>query len=302
MGCFDAGTATTTQKIAIPDWLSKAAKSNIKRAQGIADQPFASYTDDRLAGFTPDTIAAFDAIRGIAPDFMAPSGYGDLISGAAGSPIMQTSTPSLLSGDISEYMNPYMSTVMADTMREFNEQMGKDMLNIGSTATMSGAFGDARHGVLEADYLNKGLESRGELANKMMADAFSSGVGLKQQDISNALNTFGANVGSYENALSRMISGYGAAPGATSGELANILGMTGALSGVGAQQQGLQQAGLDVDWAEFLREQAYPTEMMNLLNATTSMQPYTKTQTTESPTASPLASVLGPAATIFSMI
>jgi len=293
MGCMDAGSSTTTSSVKLPKWFEDRVRENIKTASKVSKTPFSSYEGDRFTDFSPDETAAFDLIRGIVPEFSGPSGYSDKIMEAAGSPIMSLDTPSLISGDIKDYMNPYLDTVMADTLKNFNEEAGKDLLKIGAGATSSGAFGDARHGVVESSYNKDMMGKRGELINKMLSDAFGGAMGLKQQDIQNSLNTFGANVGANESGLGRMISGASTAAGTDTTELKNLLGAAGALGTSGGQQRALGQANADFDFSEFLRQQNYPKEMVDFMSRTLGTAPTSKTTETSTPTPSPLASVAG---------
>ena len=59
MGCFGGGTTTTVQTNNLPAWLSGAGETLYNQAQSIGAQPYTPYNQPRIAGFTPDTMSAF---------------------------------------------------------------------------------------------------------------------------------------------------------------------------------------------------------------------------------------------------
>ena len=303
--CFGSSKNTTTNVTEIPEFIEDAAKDNISRAQDLADQPYQAYTGERVQGFSEDQNAAFDLVSAGQDRFTGPNGYSDAIMDTAGAPIMQHQMGQVTPGSFEEFMNPYISSVMGDTLREFDQGVAEQMLGINAGATQAGAFGDARHGVAEAQFREGAVDQRGQLVNRIMADAFNSAAGLRQQDITNQqtdiaqqLQGFNANLGAYEGGLNRMIGGSQAAMGVDTADLANYLNYAGALNQSGAQQQNLGQMELDNDYQDFLAEQNYPIEMINLLNQTVSMQPRTTSTTSTSPGPSPASQALGLAAGI----
>lgn len=64
------GTQTTTQTSSLPPWLDSAYQDLLSRAGTASQQGYQPYVDasgnaiPRIAGFTPDQLSAFDAVRG----------------------------------------------------------------------------------------------------------------------------------------------------------------------------------------------------------------------------------------------
>jgi hypothetical protein len=86
---------------------------------------------------------------------------------------------------------------------------------------------------------------------------------------------------------------------------ASRLGDLGVLSGIGEQQQAMQQRLLDEQYARFLEERNAPIEGLNLRLAATSATPYGKTETRTGPAPqgpNALMTGLGAAASIASII
>ncbi|MCP5014636.1 MAG: hypothetical protein GY938_05055 [Ketobacter sp.] len=290
MGCFDSGESTSSVKM--PKWLQQAAQENIRRATDIADTPYTPYEGDRLAGFTGDQEQSFDMMRGYGSQFMAPSGRSDMIEGAAGADIMQYDMPRLIddipgmgdaAGSIQDYMNPYIQSVLNDTLGEMNRQAGVDKLNIDRGATMAGAFGDAGHGIERSEHQRNVTQAKGQQTNRALADAFGQAMGMRESDLNRGLQTFQTNAGQYEGGLDRMISGMGQASNVEGNDLNNFMKYIGGLSGMGSQQQEQDQAGMDLQYGDFLRQLGYPAEMLDILNKTTAMQPHGTSTTTPAP-------------------
>ena len=96
----------------IPSWLQGAAQGNITGLGGMSYTPFSG---DRVAGLNPDEVQAGNMIRGLAG---TPNAYQSMIEQAYGN--AATAAPGQASttrwyenlgpgGDISAYMDPYMS-------------------------------------------------------------------------------------------------------------------------------------------------------------------------------------------------
>lgn len=305
--CFGAGKTKTTTKTELPEWLEEAAQFNIGVGQDIAARPYQAYDQPRIAPFTPDQTQAFDMIRDYGSQFAGPTGRPEQIAAASTAPIMQygnlTSLDAIpnaagVEGTVQDYMNPYIQNVLQDTLGEMNRQAGTARQGINRQSTMAGAFGDAGHGVQRAELERNLLDLTGQASNRAYSDAYTSAQGLRQADMNRLLDTFRTNLGSYEGGLQRAIGGAGAESAVEGADLSNFLNYAGAINAAGAQQQSLGQQSADLGYADFLRQQNYPVEMLNMLNQTTSMQPHGQTRTQTQPAPSPFSQILGGAASI----
>ena len=301
--CFGSSDVTQTSQVKLPAWMDKAAQENVTRATGLADAPFQGYDGNLVAGFSGDQQRAFDLLSGYNGGAIDIGNYGDKISGITDSlGIMQHQTPSLIDGNIQDDMDPYIQSVMQDVMGNITESGEIARNNLDAGATMAGAFGDARHGIESAQLTEDVMKQKGQFANQLMSQAFNNAMGLKQQDIGNALNTFGANVGAQSSGLNDLIAGYTGASGADNAELANLMQYVQGLSSTGGMQQQNEQAGLDSDYSQYMREYEHPYKMMDLLNQTVSMQPHGQTSTGTTPGPSGASQALGIGLNLLSMI
>lgn len=147
----------TVQKTEIPEWLEAASQDAIGRAQSFADRP--------AAGFTPDQSTAFQQIR----DFAA--------APPSAAPAFELSADEA----VSRYMNPYTEAALEPALRKIREQADRSRQQIGASAHMSGAYGDARHGVRENELDAITQQAVGDTSSKFLSDAFRQALGMEAQ-------------------------------------------------------------------------------------------------------------------------
>jgi len=157
---------------------------------------------------------------------------------------------SVMNAGVSNYMNPYVSNVVDNTVDTMNRGRQMAMQDIGDQAISSGAFGGARHGVAEAETNRNFFETVGNVADQGFANAFNNATGLAQYDINNQI---GQNQTQLQAANQL-------------GSLANLgFGMDQTiqnnLSQQGALQQSINQLLLDAGQGMFQNE----TDLMNRL-------------------------------------
>ena len=63
MGSSSPQTTTTVNKTELPAWLNEASQKNLSIADSIAARPYQAYGGNTVAGFAPDTMAAWDYAR-----------------------------------------------------------------------------------------------------------------------------------------------------------------------------------------------------------------------------------------------
>jgi len=291
MGCFGDMEATkqvtsnTTQKTSPPGWVQEAGKSNYDLARSILDQGFVPYDKSRVAPLSSDEIAAGNLIRTTAG---SPNPYQDdaasILKNYGSAPGFNYDWSSVVDengplGSIQNYINPYLQNVLDPTLRAINLQGTKQRQGIDSSATMSGAFGDARHGVVESEQLKNQGQLVGDTTGKAWADAFANAMGMRTSDLSRLFGTQQAQEGADKSALERA---------RTSGiDLTNLdkygvsraLGLAGAQGGVGANERGVAQAGIDKDYEEYLRKTGFTDQQVAFLTQILSGTPTEKTMT-----------------------
>jgi hypothetical protein len=214
--------------------------------------------------------------------------------------------------DLASYMNPFTQSVIDRTADQINRNNQIALRGVGSQALSQGAYGGSRQGIAQAETysgyadtlasttaglnlqnfsqaqqaalndINLGL--RGQqlklaAANQMMnsAQARNNAFTQQQQLQLGAANQLQNSSNSRNNALLNQQQ-YDTNRG-------TILG------GAGQQQQNMNQANLDLAYQDFLRQQNYPREQLNLRQSILSGAPVGSTQTT--PSASTAQQLLG---------
>ena len=198
------------------------------RAKGIAGQPFVPYTGARVAGFNPDQLQGFDSARGMFQDSMSYNPRG-LLSDMGSQPL-----------DIQSFQNPYNTQVIDQSLADLDRARQIRLQSDQDRAIGAGAFGGSRSALLEAE------------TNRNFADAAArTSSNLRQSG--------------YNNSLNAAMQDRNFRSGIQSGLLGDQYRNLGLLSGIGTQQQGLQQAGMDAGYNEFLRALGYGPQQLGLL-------------------------------------
>lgn len=216
------------------------AYSGIKSA---ADIPFTPYTGDLVSGFNPDQLDTFAATRGMFGDSMGYNPRGEL-AGMATGPL-----------DISQYQNPYQEQVIDAAINDLDRARQIQQTQAQDRAIRSGAFGGSRSGILESEADRAYFDAVGRTAANLRASGFDTAAGLGMQDRG------------FRSALQ-------------GGLLDDQYRTLGLLGGIGGQQQGLGQAGLDARFGEFARGVDYPLRQAGLLSSAISGLPF-EGQTTQ---------------------
>lgn len=265
---------TTTSSVSLPQWVDKAAQANYKTAANIASRPYTAYPFQRVAGFTGDQNSAMGYLRNQAPTALANGG--------------QFNAPRLIDdigpgGSIDAYMSPYIDQVLDRTQNRIREATNlAQQWNTNMAAHQDGAFGDARHGIAQAQTEEKGINQMRDAAAEAYAAAYDNAQSLRQHDIGRLFD----------------------ARDATNANQRALLEYVDSLYRSGSNQQALDQRSMELAYQDFLRQQNYPIDQFNLLVAGLNNSPYgktvTETQTTPGPsTAGQILGTIGNIASMF---
>ena len=181
-------------------------------------------------------------------------------------------------GAVSTYINPFLENVLNPQLREIQEESERQRRSIGAGAAMAGAFGDARHGIMEGENFEKTNQAVADTTGKTMSDAFLNALTQRQadmgridnmavQDASLADNALGrqlqadvqtgqfglagrkmdhdvelANQAARQNATERIATAAQAAQGIGNNRLSNIFNVNDALMNAGNFAQGQEEA------------------------------------------------------------
>lgn len=280
--CFGNSTTETKNTTSTPNaGVANAANQNLDYVQGLESAGFKPYTGQQVANFSPLQNASFNMTAGIANNGTAPAAT-NLINSYANAPASSV-TPNTISSAMSPYMNQYVMQALAPQLRQMDISNAATNAATNAQATGSGAFGDARTGIEQANNaFNQNVQREGVIGNAYN-QAFNTAIGAGAQDVSNNLTAQTTNANLAETALNRALGGANALEGLQNQQL----GVANAENTAGQQQTAQQQAELTAQYNQWLMAQQYPFQTAALLNNTVQTgaqaMPASTTQTTQQP-------------------
>lgn len=294
MGCFgdmeptkQVGT-TSTSTVAPPSWVQEAGKSNYDLAQSILTKGYVPYDGTRVAPLSSDEVAAGNLVRTTAA---TGNPYQDeaasILQSYGSAPGFNYNFNTVVDpngplGPVSSYMNPYLQQVLDPILRQIGVSGAQARQGIDASATMSGAFGDARHGVVESEQRKNQALQEGDAVGKGYSDAFSTALGLRSQDASRYLTTQQAQEGADKAALERARTSSIDLTNLDKYGVSRALGLASAQGGYGASERDVAQKQADVDYANFQQQNGgFTKDMISYLTALLAGTPTAKTTTGE---------------------
>jgi len=289
----------------------------------------AGFNPDQLAGFDA-TRGMFNQSMGYDPRSQLNTLAGQAaptvspVTGSATdimrSDIRDVKPTSLLDTDLGAYQNPFQEQVIDNTLSDLNRARQMQLQSDQDAAIGRGAFGGSRSALLEAETNRNFADRAGNIAANLRSQGFDRATGLAGQDIGRDFsaqqtmadadrqvamanagygNQFGMANMDAQNRAAFMQPGLDMQnrqfqAGLLGNQLSDQYRNLGMLSGIGSQQQGLQQAGMDAGYGEFMRALNYGPQQLGLLAQGVSALP---TQTNQSNSYKPgFGDVLGGAA------
>lgn len=274
----------------MPAWYSDYTQGLIAKANAVAAEGYQPYDGQRIAGFTPDQNAAFDATRGnvgawqpgttTGMDFTKQGGGTDVVGAAQ--PYM-TAASGTTPGNIGAYMNPYTSDVIdwagTQAQRQFNEKI---MPELNSTFTRNGQYGSVAH-QREADNAARSISS--DLTDQSLAarsTAYNTAGTQFQADAARQ-----AGLASTAGTNAAMEGNLQLGAGNQAAQIAALMSKLGlsdasALETIGKEQQGQNQQNLDLGYSDFQAQRDYPKNTVDWLSSVIrGMNPPTTTTETK---------------------
>ena len=250
----------TVSKTEVPAYQEQAFKDLYATGRQVAGMPFVPYTGPMVAGFSPDQLQAFEATRGL---------FGET---QAFSPVSQLQQLAQTPLDVSAYMSPYQEAVIDPALRGIQERQDVAQQAAQEAALKAGAFGGSRGTILESEAQRPYIQAAADTEAALREAGY-------QQALQTAAQQQGFQAGLLGDLYGQQLQG---------------LGM---LSGIGGQQQQLQQAALQAARGEFERALGYPAQQLGYLTGAISGVPTLPTQYQQKKTG--LGDVLGGLSSLF---
>lgn len=291
MGCFGdmetTAQSTSSSTTSPPSWVETAGQQNYNQARSILDQGYQPYGGDRVAPLSSDEIAAGNLVRNKAATgnpYQAEAAGSLQNYGSA--PGYQFDWNSVIDekgplGSIQNYINPFLQQVLDPTLRQIGIEGAQQRQGIDRSATMSGAFGDARHGVVESEQLKNQGQLVGDTTGKAWAEAFANAMGMRTQDLARLFSTQQAQAGEDKSALDRSRTSAIDLTNLDKYGVSRDMGLASALGQVGANERAITQTGMDRDFEEHLRATGWQDNQIAFLTQILGGTPTSKTTTGE---------------------
>lgn len=274
----------------LPEWAKPYAKDILAKGQALTDvnqNPYQTYNQDRIAGFSPMQQQAMQNAQGMtaAPQLTQAANNANNAAGGARNVIGQATTGGF-QNQMSGYMNPYMDQILAPQMAEANRNYDIGATRQQSAATQAGAFGGSREAIMAAE----NERNRNTGLNQIYGQGMNTAFNQAQQQ--------------YNQNLGTQLAGYGQV-----NQAANTLGQIGQnmysqnmginqlQNQYGTAQQNLAQTGLNNAYQDFQNQQNYPYKQLGFMSDMIRGLPLGQQSTTQmyqgAPTALQSASALG---------
>lgn len=272
--------ASTSQTV-LPDWYTNYAMNLLAGQQALAATPYQTYQGPRVAGFTPDQNTGFgmtkDAAGAYQPGLTAAQQGTNAAAAAPGAlsvaqPFLNKASGQSVS-NISNYMNPYNEAVTNRIAELGNRNLMENIMpGIEGRYIGAGQLGfGPRDGFgtpsgMMTDTARAIRDTQGDISAAQSAalqSGFNTAAGLANTDMDRSANLASTAGGLANTQQNTQLNA--AQQQAQLGGLAQQYGLTGAnaVTGVGQQQQGLNQQNLDVAYQDFLRQQGWSQDQIN---------------------------------------
>ena len=286
------GKTTTVQEASLPAFQEAQFKELFGAARGAAQQPFVPYTGPMVAGFSPDQLRQFQATRGLFETGMGYDPTKALQGLAQEARPMTGQAASLLGQDISAYQSPYQQQVIDLAMQDIQKQADIARGGAQERAIKAGAFGGSRSALLESESQRPYAEQMARTAAGLRQSGFEQAQAAAERDVARQ-QQMAMFAPQFE--LQARQQQAGLLGGLQTGQLQGL----GLLGQAGAQQQQLQQRGIEAQRGEFQRALAYPQQQIGLLQAGMGTPLISQTTTGQQKTGS--GDILGTAAQLAGM-
>ena len=256
---MSAGKSKTSERAVVPDYLQDLYTTASEKGLAAADLPFQPYTGEMVAGFTPDQMQAMEATRGLFGQAMALDPRADLATLARqGTPTVQAA--SLLDTDIARYQDPYTEQVLESALADIQRRQDMAQQQAQSRAIRAGAFGGSRSALIESEATRPFAEEAAQTIAGLRSAGFGQALGMAERDAARRQQA-AINQAELELRTRQQQAGL------LGGQLGEQYRTLGLLSGIGGQQQALEQARLQAQRGEFERELDFPLRQLGLLQA-----------------------------------
>lgn len=243
----------------LPEWAKPYGKDILAKGAALTDvsqNPYQTYNQDRLAGFSPMQQQAMQNAQGMTAAPQLGQGTAAAVgAGLGGASVAGQANQYGFQNQVGGYMNPYLQMSLAPQLAEANRNYDISGVNQQSRATQAGAFGGSREAIMAAENernRNTGLNS---IIGQGYNTAFNNAQQQYNQNLQNQLQGYGL-LGSSANTLGQL----------GQNQYSQNMGINQLQNQYGGQQQAQMQKGLDTSYQDFLNQQNYPYKQLGFMS------------------------------------
>lgn len=111
--------------------------------------------------------------------------------------LAHVANPNAMFNTMNQFANPYKEKVLDATLKRMQERRARDLSGIKAQAAQAGAYGGARHGLVEAEYMDDYGQQENEVISRLLQDSFVTSADLASTSLG---HTAGASSGLIESA------------------------------------------------------------------------------------------------------
>jgi hypothetical protein len=302
-------SGSTSTKVELPAWIEQAGAANLGAAQNyVANTPYQAYDGQRVADRNADQTAAGDAIRGMQGQtgslLQGLGGQAQQLANSSNPYTAQQITPQTLAGtDLQPYMNPFTGEVEANALKSLESSRQGAQSQLQDQFLSSKAFGGSRQALQSAVTDSLAAQKAGDLSSQLRQANFSQAQAAATGDITrnmqgqqyNQAANLQAGLANQQDLYNRQTTGLKMAGDLYGSAQKSNIADVGLLDTLGQGEQAQTQAGLDVNYQNFLEKQGYTKQQIEWMGQMIGSSPgsQTTTQTSTRPGGNAAVGALG---------
>ena len=257
-------TKSTVTQTNLPEYVRPYFERLLQRTETESKRDYEPYQGQRIADVSQDILTSEERVRGIADQ-----GLPEIQASLDRFQRSMDFQPRQFTGDeVEKYMSPYMDQVIARQKQGATEDYLAQLPQGAAQAIAAGAFGGSRQGVQQGIAQSKFLDRLADIEATGRQQAFDKAAGLFQADRAADVQAEQLGLGA-----ATQFAGLGERRRMGAIDDAKLL------ETIGKAGMGREQAGLDLAYQDFVRQQAFPQERLGLFSSVLRGIPVTPSQT-----------------------
>ena len=257
-------TKSTVTQTNLPEYVRPYFERLLQRTETESKRDYEPYQGQRIADVSQDILTSEERVRGIADQ-----GLPEIQASLDRFQRSMDFQPRQFTGEeVGKYMSPDMDEVIARQKQGATEDYLAQLPQGAAQAISAGAFGGSREGVQRGIAQSKFLDRLADIEATGRQQAFDKAAGLFQADRAADVQAEQLGLGA-----ATQFAGLGERRRMGAIDDAKLL------ETIGKAGMGREQAGLDLAYQDFVRQQAFPQERLGLFSSVLRGIPVTPSQT-----------------------